>query len=277
MNRSSISQLRPGQPAPVHRADGDLAVEGAEADEVLEDVGAGQHAVDPRVVEGDEQPFEHRPPVDHRPRLAGHADHPPRRVVGGDDEQRPVGGQPLAARAVGERLGDPFGSVDAHRREGGVGGIVETTHGRVSAVLQHLVDLALGRHGVGTHQPPGDDRPGGVGVLDDSSRWPAGEQAVHERPAEGVAGAEPADDLDRPRRDDRALVGRGDEHAVAAELDDRNVDAAPEQGVGGLVGHRRCRRRPGTRRGCRWRRRRRSIAAPMTADASASLDHNIAR
>ena len=49
-----------------------------------------------------------------------------------------------------------------------------------------------------------------------ASRGPAREQAVAERAAEGVARAETAHDVDRHRRNERALLGRGDEHAVAA-------------------------------------------------------------
>ena len=87
-----------------------------------------QHAVDSRIVEGDEQPLEHRPAIDHRPWLAGHADHPPCGVVGGDDEQGPIGGHSLAPGTVGKGLGDALGGVDAHRGEGGVVGVGEARH-----------------------------------------------------------------------------------------------------------------------------------------------------
>ncbi len=97
---------RPGEPAAIHRADRHAIVERAEQHEVLEDVGAGEHAVDTRVGERDEQPVEHHPPVDHRSRLAAHADHRPRRVVGGDDEQVAIGRHAVAARPPGQRIGD---------------------------------------------------------------------------------------------------------------------------------------------------------------------------
>ena len=47
--------------------------------------------------------------------------------------------------------------------------------------------------------------------------------------AEAVAGAEPADDLDRHGRDERLALGGGDEHAVASELDDRQLQAPRDQ------------------------------------------------
>ena len=151
--------------------------------------------------------FEHRPPVDHRPRLARHPDHAASRVVGGDDEHRTVGDELLAARPVGERLGNSLGRLDSHRGQGREVGVVEMDHVD-SSVLQHLVDFRVGGHGVGTHQPSGDDRPGSVGVLDDSSRWPAAEQTVDERAAERVARTESTHDVDRARRHDSAVVGR---------------------------------------------------------------------
>ena len=57
-----------------------------------------------------------------------------------------------------------------------------------------------------------------------------------ERPAERVAGAQCADDVDRHRRQHAPLVGGRDEHAVAALLHERELDAAREQRVGGRVG-----------------------------------------
>ena len=62
------------------------------------------------------------------------------------------------------------------------------------------LDLLLGRHRGGALQPGGDDRAGGVGVLQHLLQRPAGQQAVAERAAEGVAGAEPVERRDRDRR-----------------------------------------------------------------------------
>ena len=50
-----------------------------------------------------------------------------------------------------------------------------------------------------------------------------------ERAAERIAGAEPAQDLDRRGRNNRFAVGVGEQHAAGAELDDRQLDAALEQ------------------------------------------------
>ena len=71
-----------------------------------------------------------------------------------------------------------------------------------------------------------------------------------------------------------ATVGRGDEHAVAAELDDRHLDAARRAGRRPPRRDRRCRRRRGTRRGCRWPRSPRRSAPPMTADAVGLVGHS---
>ena len=66
--------------------------------------------------------------------------------------------------------------------------------------------------------------PAALACSRDPDRVPAGQQAVHQRAAEGVAGAEAADDLDRVRRHDVAPVAGGDEHALAAHLDQRQLD-----------------------------------------------------
>ena len=65
----------------------------------------------------------------------------------------------------------------------------------------------------------------GAGPSRSSRPW-------HERAAEGVAGAEAVDDLDRERRHLDALVPGGGEHALGALLDDGELDAALEQRVG---------------------------------------------
>ncbi len=56
------------------------------------------------------------------------------------------------------------------------------------------------RHRVRAREPRGDVRARGVGQPDRALERPALEQPVHERAAERVARAEPADDLDRHRR-----------------------------------------------------------------------------
>ena len=66
------------------------------------------------------------------------------------------------------------------------------------------------------------------------SQLPAGEQAVAQGAAEGVAGAEAVDDVDReraaPRRARRAVAAST---PLRALLDDGELDAALEQRVGG--------------------------------------------
>ena len=97
------------QPAAVHRPDGDAVLERAEHDEVLHDVRARQHAVDPGMLQGDEEPLEHDPPVGHRQRVAAHPDHSSGGVVGSDDEQHPVPGQRVSSDPGGHGLPDPLG------------------------------------------------------------------------------------------------------------------------------------------------------------------------
>ena len=62
------------------------------------------------------------------------------------------------------------------------------------------------------------------------------QQPVDERAAERVAGAEPADDLDRDRRHLDALRARAREHALGPALDDRQLDAELEQRLGSPLG-----------------------------------------
>ena len=72
----------------------------------------------------------------------------------------------------------------------------------------------------------GDDRAGGVGEPHRPLQVPAGEQAVAQRAAEGVAGAEAVDHLDRDRRHLDALVRRGPASTpLRALLDDGQLDA----------------------------------------------------
>ncbi len=115
-----VIELPPGarQPAPVHRADGDAVLEGAEPHEILEDVGAAEHAVDPGVLQRRQQPVEHRAAIGHRQRVVAHADHAASGVVGGDDEQHAVARQPVAtATARRQCLADVPGIGDAHLQQ----------------------------------------------------------------------------------------------------------------------------------------------------------------
>ena len=139
-----------------------------------------------------------------------------RRVVPVDAEGLPVRRHRIRPRPLGQRAA-------ASRRR----------------ILQQREDLVGGGHGVGAQQARGHDRAGGVGELDGLARGPPGQQAVDEGAAERVAGTEPAHHVDRPGGDGDGLVGRRHQHPVAAQLDDRQLDAPLEQAAGGLVGVRR--------------------------------------
>ena len=220
------------QPAAVHRAEGELAVERAEERQLLQHVGAAEHAVDAGVGEGHEQPVEQAAAIGHRERVVTDAEHPPCGVVGGDDEQPAVGQQrPPRAVAAGaaRRRRDRSPAARATRPSG------HRPTVRLALSRGQVGDLRRGRHVVRAHQPAGDDRARGVAVLGRPLQRPAGEQPVAEGPTEGIAGAEPADDVDREGRRPAATLGGGHEDAVGAELDERGSHAAPEQAVGGVV------------------------------------------
>ena len=92
---------RPGgavEAAAVHRADDDLVLERAEQQQLLDDVGGAEHAVDVGVAQRLDQPGEQRAPVGHRHRVAAGGQRPARRVVGGDQEERAALGEQPAGR-----------------------------------------------------------------------------------------------------------------------------------------------------------------------------------
>ena len=66
--------------------------------------------------------------------------------------------------------------------------------------------------------------PAALAKRDRVGQWPAGEYAVAERAAESVPRAEPVDDLNGKRRHEDPFVVRLGEHAVGAELDDRELE-----------------------------------------------------
>ena len=59
----------PGQAAPVHRTDDHFLIEGAEQEQVLEDVRSAEHAVDARSRQCEAEPVEQLGPVGHRQRI----------------------------------------------------------------------------------------------------------------------------------------------------------------------------------------------------------------
>ena len=190
------------------------------------------------------QRLERAPPVGHRERLAGHAEHPARGVVGGDDEQPAVGQQRPAHGACAAARAPRCGLLGAQRaievqparRHPSTASMILLEYGMSSAHIRREATIA----------------PGGVAGPHAAHDVPARQQAVTERAAEGVAGTEAADDLDRIRRDLLAhAVGGGDEHTVAAHLHDRRREPARQQ-LRRRRGRDRTRRPPPrTRRGCR--------------------------
>ena len=107
-----------GQAAAVHRADHDLVLEGAEQQQVLEDVGGAEHAVDAWPLEGDAQPAQQLPPVGHRHRRRRRR--AARRGPGG--RRRPASADRSApTKESGRRrcccqLGDPLRRADPGRQ-----------------------------------------------------------------------------------------------------------------------------------------------------------------
>src|SRR6478735_2640457 len=95
-----------------------------------------------------------------------------------------------------------------------------------------LVDLGGRGHGGGALELAGDDGAGDVRELEDAAQVPPRQQSVAQGPAERVAGPEPVDDVDGERRHLDALVTRRREHALGPLLDDGQLDAALEEGIG---------------------------------------------
>ena len=87
-----VVELPPGtrDATPVHRADGEAAVQHPEEREFLEDVGAAQHTVHPRVGEGGDQPVQQGEAVRGGHRVRADRELAAGRVVGGDEEHAPV-------------------------------------------------------------------------------------------------------------------------------------------------------------------------------------------
>ena len=106
------------------------------------------------------------------------------------------------------------------------------TAGRRAVAL----DLGRGRHGGGALEACRRRcAPATLANSRTRRRSQPASRPWHEGAAEGVAGAEAVDDLDREGRHLDALVAGRGEHALGALLDDGELDAALEQGVGGTL------------------------------------------
>ena len=91
-----------GEPAAVHRAEEQLAVECPEQEQVVHDVRGGEHAVHVGVGQRDLQPVQQLAAVRHRHGVVADGEGAAGRVVGGDDEVLPAG---LEAGVAAARLG----------------------------------------------------------------------------------------------------------------------------------------------------------------------------
>ena len=201
--------------AAVHRADDHLVLEGAEQQQVVEDVGGAEHAVDARAARrrwragraarcGSPSPSCRRR-TPSAPRAGWSAATSSRRP-----SSPTTGRRARVAQAWAMRCGSRA-RISVRSATDTVGLVVIVTPRR-----RHVRPRsALGWPGAPGPRPrsawrwstpgvDGDDGPGDVGELEDASQVPAGEQTVAQGAAERVAGAEAVDDVDRvaagPRR-----------------------------------------------------------------------------
>ena len=175
-------------------------------------------------------------------------------------------------RRRGRRLGDRLGPARPRLARARAAAPHALTASSIRAT-----HLGLVGHRVRARQPRGDERPRGVAEAHHALELPAGQQAVAERAAEGVAGAEAVDDLDRhgrdldrPRRRARPSTPRGPCLTTASSSRAR---ARPRRRRAG----RACRPRSPTRRGCRRRRWRAAARARTCSRASSREPQNIGR
>src|SRR5690606_32546640 len=112
--------------------------------------------------------------------------------------------------------------------------IERTRSADTGALLQERGHLGGGRHGIGAGEPGRDDGSGSVGEAHTGLQRRAGQQHVAQRSAEGIAGAEPVEDLDGDGRD---VVAAGVVHGqdpVWTALHDGGGDAELAQCRSGL-------------------------------------------
>ena len=105
IGREAVIELeaKPGQSTAIHRAKNDLALQGPEQRQVIDDVGRAQDAIDTGPFQRDQQPAQQLAAVGHRHRVRPGFQNPARGMVGGDQKE----GAPLQqgpALAPGQRL-----------------------------------------------------------------------------------------------------------------------------------------------------------------------------
>ena len=122
-----------GQAAAVHGAEDQLAVEGAQQEQVVHDVRGREDAVHVRVGQGDLQPVQQLAAVRHGHRVVADGQGAAGRVVGGDDEVLPAG---LQARVAAAGLRGAGNSVRVFQPDGAqvlvAAGIIVRRQGRWS-------------------------------------------------------------------------------------------------------------------------------------------------
>ena len=128
------------------------------------------------------------------------------------------------------------GCLDAHRGEGGEAGVVESAHGP-SALVCSISSISLSVGMASAHiSRPATIAPAALAYSTIRAGGQPASKPWTNAPPKASPAPSPQTTSTGRGGDDRRAVGRGDEHAVAAELDDGDLDAAAEQGVGGLVG-----------------------------------------
>ena len=224
VRREAVVELedRALQAAAVHRADDDLVLEGAEQQQVLEDVGRAEHPVDAGPRQGGREPVEQVAAARHRGGVGRATRSAPRAGwSAATSSSRPsVAQQPgdggRRGRRQPRRCGPDLGAAASATRSvdwSSIGCSQRRVDARrLRGWRERRVDLGR-RCGMAVEHSSrdGDDRPGRRWRTAGSrSSGPAGEQAVAQRAAEGVPGAEAVDDLDReraaPRRARRACA-----------------------------------------------------------------------
>ena len=128
-----------GEPAAVHRAEEQLAVQCPEQEQVVHDVGGCEDAVDVRVGEGDLQPVQELAAVRHRHRVVADGEGAAGRVVGGDDEVLRAG---LDAGVAAARF----------RGAGDGGGVLEPDGAQVFVAAGIIVHRGGGGGGIEAHR-----------------------------------------------------------------------------------------------------------------------------
>ena len=194
-----------------------------------------------------DEPGQQRAPVGHRHRVAAGGQRAAGRVVGGDEEQRAAVVDDRG-RAAGARRrpwrprrdrwpGWPAARASCRRAgSGALSAICGDGRGRRGPRGDQRVELGRGGHGVGAGQPA--RRPAR------RRRWRTPRSRAGSQPDSRPWTSAPPNASPAPRPHTTSTgcgrydggPGRGrDQHALAAHLDQRELDAPGEQPVGGLV------------------------------------------